>query len=76
MCGAGGSLTIEDGDPKFVVAEDGLKHCRILTEGRKNHFYEIMETQKQALDNLAEIEASCQKYSRQEIPILKSAKIK
>ena len=76
MCGAGGSLTIEDGDPKFVVAEDGLKHCRIFTEGRRNHFHEIMETQKQALDNLAEIEAGCQKYSRQEIPVLKSTKTK
>jgi hypothetical protein len=48
MRGAGGSLTIEDGDPKFVVAEDGLKHCR-TSPGRKNHFHEIMETHKQTI---------------------------
>ena len=34
MCGAGGSLKIVDGNAVFVVAENGLEHCRIFYEGR------------------------------------------
>jgi multimeric flavodoxin WrbA len=71
MCGAGGSLKIENGKAVFVLAEDGLKHCRIFSEGRANHFYEIMETQKQAFANIAKIKAGCEKYRKQNIPFLK-----
>jgi len=76
MCGAGGSLKMEGGKAKFVVAENGLEHCRIFSEGRANHFYEIMETQKQAFENIAAIKAGCEKYRKQTIPVLKSAIIK
>ena len=76
MCGAGGSLVIEDGKAKFVVVENGLEHCRIFSEGRANHFYEIMETQKQAFENIAAIKAGCEKYRKQTIPVLKSATVK
>lgn len=72
MCGAGGTLKMEDGKAKFVVAENGLEHCRIFSEGRKNHFYEIMETQKQAFENQAAIKAGCEKYKKQTIPVVKS----
>jgi multimeric flavodoxin WrbA len=72
MCGAGGSLKIENGKAVFVLATDGLKHCRIFSEGRTNHFYEIMETQKQAFENLANIRAGCEKYRQHPIAILKS----
>jgi len=74
MCGAGGSIEIEDGKPVFVIAEDGLKHCRIFSEGRANHFYEIMETQKQAFENIDKIKAGCEKYRHQNIAVLKPLK--
>jgi multimeric flavodoxin WrbA len=73
MCGAGGSLKIENGNAEFVIAENGLEHCRIFSEGRKNHFYEIMETQKQAFQNLANIKAGCEKYRQHPIAVLESA---
>ena len=73
MCGAGGSLKIEDGKAVFVLAKNGLEHCRIFSEGRKNHFYEIMETQKQAFQNLANIKAGCEKYKKHAVRVLKSA---
>jgi multimeric flavodoxin WrbA len=62
MCGAGGSLVNEDGSVKFVIAEDGMEKCRIFSEGRKNHFYEIQETHKEAFLNLDKIKALSQKY--------------
>jgi hypothetical protein len=73
MCGAGGSLQTVEGKPTFVLAEDGLKHCRIFSEGRSNHFYEIMETQRQAFENLTQIKANCEKYHKQNIPVFKPA---
>jgi hypothetical protein len=73
MCGAGGTLQLGNGKPRFVVAENGMEHCRIFSEGRANHFYEIMETQKQAFENLANIKAGCEKYRNQNVPMLKSA---
>jgi multimeric flavodoxin WrbA len=73
MCGAGGSLKVEEGKAVFVLASNGLEHCRIFSEGRKNHFYEIMETQKQAFQNLANIKAGCEKYKNHAVPVVKSA---
>lgn len=72
MCGAGGSIQIVDGKAVFVVASNGLEHCRIFSEGRTNHFYEIMETQKQAFENMANIKAGCEKYRNHPVATLKS----
>ena len=69
---AEGAIKIVDGKAVFVVAEKGLEHCRIFSEGRTNHFYEIMETQKQAFANLANIKAGCEKYRNHPIAVLKS----
>jgi multimeric flavodoxin WrbA len=68
MCGAGGSLRIEDGDARFVVAEDGLKHCRIFTEGRFNHLLEIMETHKHAFQNIEAIKTLGERYKKYKLP--------
>jgi hypothetical protein len=68
-----GGEKVEDGKAVFVLAGNGLEHCRIFLEGRKNHFYEIMETQKQAFQNLANIKAGCEKYKNHAVPVLKSA---
>jgi multimeric flavodoxin WrbA len=72
MCGAGGSLKMEDGKPVFVLAENGMVRCRLLQDGRRHHFYEIMETHKLAFENLGTIKAGVEKYKNQPIPVLKS----
>ena len=72
MCGAGGTLKAENGKTTFVLAENGLVHCRIYSDGRKNHFYEIMETQKQAFENLGKIKAGAEKYRNHAVREIKS----
>ena len=72
MCGAGGTLKAENGKTTFVLAENGLVHCRIYSDGRKNHFYEIMETQKQAFENLGKIKAGSEKYRNHAVREIKS----
>ena len=64
MCGAGGAFEIKDGKVKFVVAENGLEHCRIFTEGRFNHLHEIIETHKHAFQNIETIKSMSEKYKK------------
>ena len=68
MCGAGGAFEIEDGAVKFVVAENGLEHCRIFTEGRFNHLQEIIETHKHAFQNIETIKSMNEKYKKYKLP--------
>ena len=68
MCVAGGSFEVEDGNTRFVLAEDGLKHCRILTEGRYNHLLEITETHKHAFQNIETIRSLGQIYKKFALP--------
>ena len=68
MCGAGGAFEIEDGKVKFVVAENGLEHCRIFTEGRFNHLQEIIETHKHAFQNIETIKSMSEKYKKYKLP--------
>jgi len=49
-----------------------LEHCRIFSEGRKNHFYEIMETQKEAFQNIAEINVRSEKYRKYAVPAVRA----
>lgn len=68
MCGAGGSFKMEEGKVKFVVAANGLDHCRIFTEGRFNHLLEIIETHKHAFQNIEAIKTSGEKYKKFKLP--------
>jgi hypothetical protein len=68
MCGAGGSFNVEDGNVRFVVAEDGLKHCRIFTEGRFNHLLEITETHQHAFQNIETIKSLGERYKKFKLP--------
>jgi multimeric flavodoxin WrbA len=68
MCGAGGSFEVEDGSARFVVAKDGLEHCRIFTEGRYNHLLEITETHKHAFQNIGTIKSLRERYKKFKLP--------
>jgi hypothetical protein len=68
MCGVGGSFQVEDGNARFVVAEDGLKHCRIFTEGRYKHLLEITETHEHAFQNIETIRSLGERYAKFKLP--------
>lgn len=56
VCGTGGDLVANDsGDVIFKVAENGLEHCRAISEGRKNHLKEIQTAHKAAAEAMSEI---------------------
>lgn len=43
VCGAGGDIVKdEEGNNRFVIAEDGLLKCRIFEKSRDKHFEEVM----------------------------------
>lgn len=64
MCGAGGDFKQDAaGDLEFVVAADGLKHCRIFTEGRENHGIEIGKTQGEFFSRMGEAQPLLEKYT-------------
>jgi multimeric flavodoxin WrbA len=71
MCGVGGSLVSENGETRFVIAEDGMEKCRIFSDGRRNHFYEIQETHKEAFMNLDKIKTLSRKYKDFTVPEIK-----
>jgi multimeric flavodoxin WrbA len=70
MCGAGGSLVNENGSSRFVIAEDGLEKCRIFSEGRQNHFYEIKQTHREAFKNMNKIKELSEKYRTYAVPAI------
>lgn len=72
MCGVGGSLVKENGTTGFVLAEDGMEKCRIFSEGRRNHFYEIQETHKEAFMNMEKIKTLGQKYKDFKVAAIKT----
>ena len=63
MCGAGGDLVPDsEGNLEFVLAENGLEHCRIFTEGRENHVDELGLLNKEFFENMDEVKAGTAKY--------------
>ncbi|MGI5935930.1 MAG: flavodoxin family protein [Oscillospiraceae bacterium] len=62
MCGAGGDFELRDGELVFVLAENGLEHCRIFTEGRENHGEEIGLVQRTFFENIEEAKKRIAKY--------------
>lgn len=63
MCGAGGDLVAgDDGGIRFELAENGLEHCRIFTEGRENHGMEIGKIQKEFFENIEQAKPLMAQY--------------
>jgi multimeric flavodoxin WrbA len=73
VCGAGGSLVMEDGRPKFMLAENGLAHCRAFSDKRGNHMQEIKETHAKAFKNRDVIKEKSAKYRDYEVATLKQS---
>ena len=65
-----GSLINQNGVARFVIAEDGLEKCRIVSEGRLNHFYEIQQTHREAFKNIDMIRALSEKYTAYAVPAI------
>lgn len=63
VCGTGGDLVKnETGNWVFVPASNGLEKCRILNEGRINHFYEIQEGMQFGQKNIKLIQQRMERY--------------
>ena len=63
MCGAGGDFELdENGDLKFVVAPNGLEHCRLFEEGRANHLDELGQIHGEFFKNMGSIKQESAKY--------------
>ena len=63
MCGAGGDLVVNDiGEHEFVIAPNGLEHCRIFTEGRENHAEELGVLNREFFSKIEEIKGESLKY--------------
>ncbi len=63
MCGAGGDLKQgDDGEIHFVLAENGLEHCRLFTEGRENHMQELGLVHKTFFEHAEEAKPLLKKY--------------
>jgi multimeric flavodoxin WrbA len=72
VCSAGGSLvTAADGTQKFVLAENGLDHCRAYSDKRANHLQEIKAVHGQAFKAKQEIKEKSVKYRDYQVTTLK-----
>lgn len=73
VCGAGGSLKqTDDGDWKFVIAENGLCRDRTSTAGAAEHLVEINETQNKFYtpENNAIVKEKFIKYKNLKFPAI------
>jgi len=71
VCSAGGSLVMEEGRPKFVLAENGLDHCRAFSDKRANHLQEIKEVHGEAFKAKDLIKGKSGKYRDYKVATLK-----
>jgi multimeric flavodoxin WrbA len=71
VCSAGGSLVTEAGRTKFVLAENGLDHCRAFSDKRANHLQEIKEVHGEAFRAKDEIKEKSAKYREYKVATLK-----
>ena len=63
MCSAGGDFELdENGELKFVLAPNGLEHCRLFNEGRANHLDELGEIHEEFFKHRAEVMEAMGKY--------------
>lgn len=71
VCGAGGDLVRdEQGELRFVIADDGMLKCRIYEKSRDKHFEEVMHFHgmTQIPENKEKIKAGMQKYAQLTFP--------
>ena len=52
----------ENGDLKFILAPNGLEHCRLYNEGRANHMDELGLIHKEFFMHQAEVKEAMGKY--------------
>lgn len=77
VCGAGGDLEKdENGEWKFVIAEDGLSRDRTTDEGREHHLVEIKHTQGgfYTEENIKTVKEKIEKYRNLKFPTIEIKK--
>lgn len=62
MCGAGGNIRLENGEPVFMVDERSLRTYRLESHTRKDHLYEIKHNFKKFYDNKEKVDERIGKY--------------
>ena len=71
VCGAGGDLVRqEDGNFRFVLAENGLIRDRNKNEARAEHLNEIVQTRIDYLQHRDELSDIRKKYREMEFPTI------
>ena len=73
ICGIHGHIEMHNGTPKVVFPEEEQKKSVLELEGKKIHFYEIMDVAKATMSKMGEVPARLQKY-RTFNPIVKAPK--
>jgi hypothetical protein len=72
VCSAGGSLVpVADGPAKFVLAENGLDHCRAFSDRRANHLQEIKAVHGEAFKARETIKEKAAAYRDYNVTTLK-----
>ncbi len=62
ICGAGGTLIVDGKTITMRLDEESMHECHLTIEGRDFHLREIIEHQKQHLQNLEKISKMAEKY--------------
>lgn len=63
MCSAGGDFELDENcELKFVLAPNGLEHCRLFNEGRANHLDELGEIHAEFFKHKEEVMGAMNKY--------------
>ena len=75
VCGAGGDLVKgEDGNVRFVIAEDGLCRDRNVNECREKHLEEIVQTRIHFMQHQGEAAELKTKYQALKFPTVEIAR--
>ena len=71
VCGAGGDLVKdENGNYKFVLAENGLIRDRNVNEARAEHLNEIIKTRIEFFQRQPEVQEKYKKYRELKFPAI------
>jgi len=62
ICGAGGTLSVDGKRITMQLDEESMHECHLTIEGRDFHLREIIEYQKQHLQNIEKINKMAEKY--------------
>jgi multimeric flavodoxin WrbA len=69
VCGVRGTLTVEDGQVKFNVADEDVPHSHLLLSGKFEHARELDEMSLKPPANYAEVAARSLKYRNYLAPL-------